>query len=149
MAEIQTNLQFVNGFVMNVQGLTNTLFHLTRMSFPGMNIGTTNVSNSSVLYLTEPGDKMAYDDLIITLNIDEDLSNWKEIYSWMRRAAETKDDYRDITITTLSNKKNHNINFKFLRVYPYSMSPINFDYAAQPDMPIQTDVIFKFVDISY
>lgn len=143
------NLLFVNGFILNAPGLDSTLYNLTRLSFPGMSVGVTNVSNPSFLYLTEPGDKIAYDDLIITMNVDEDLKNWKEIYSWMRRAAQTKDDYRDITITTLSNKKNHNVNFKFLRAYPYSMSPVNFDYAAPPDMPIQTDVIFKFVDIEY
>lgn len=144
---VEKNLLSGNGFTMTVEGIPNTVFWLSRITVPGLTLGTAPIATNVDINYTEPGDKVLLDDLIIGFSLDENMNNWIELWNWTRDAAKKKNVYRDITIHTLTNKKNFNRRMVFKHAYPYNLSGISLDYSLAPDTPVQGDATFKFVDV--
>lgn len=144
---IPNNLLPTNGFVMTISGVPNTLHWVTHVNLPGLTIGNTLIATSANVDYNVPGDKVVYDDLVITMPVDKDLENWFEMLDWSLNALNTHDDFRDITIHTLTPKKNFNRGIRFTHAYPYMLSQLTLDYAIPPDAPVTVDISFKFAEM--
>jgi hypothetical protein len=77
-----------------------------------------------------------FEDLTINFVVDETLTNWLEIYEWMRSTTTAKDGteitdaeehYTDATLTILNSAMLPKIRVSFENLLPLSLSSIEFD----------------------
>jgi len=77
-----------------------------------------------------------FEDLNINFMVDETLSNWIEIWHWMRTISNTKDHieyidteehYSDATLSILNSSMTPKIRIEFRNIIPTNISSLDFD----------------------
>lgn len=149
----KVNLLADNAFHFEIHNLPQFSYGAQTFELPGINMGYAT-RPTPLLDIPEPGDKVDFQDLIITFLVDEQLENYKEIWKWMMHLAypRTTKQYRDlvtgqsnymrksdITMNTLTNKFNVMNEVKFIDCFPYALTGILFN-AANPEVehPVAT-----------
>lgn len=103
------------------------------------------------------GDKLTYDDLYLTIAVDEDMKGYLETWAWLKALTKPEEFeqyadilgsndglYSDATLTILTNSKNPNIQIKFADLFPISVGAITMSTTSS-DVPIVTcDLTFKY-----
>ena len=76
-------------------------------------------------------DKITYSPLEVSFLIDEDLTNYKEIYDWIKSNVETDqpitNHVRDLTLTIMSSANNVAKHIRFIDAQPTSLSSLPFE----------------------
>lgn len=146
-------------FRFSIKRLPNTSYHIQRASLPGLNLNPINYPTP--LKMTQVyGDSLDYDQLQIEFLVDEDMSNWYEIFSWIKGitapenteqffAYEDRLYYSDATLTVLSSAKNPNIEFGFTDLHPVSLAAVQFDATTNDSTPVQAQAAFSFTSMTY
>lgn len=134
--------------------LPNVEFFVQGINIPGTSSGVTEFPTPfKILY--EPGDKITYDDLVVTVICDENLASYKEIQDWLvaQTYPESFDRYKpltprnvksDATLIVLDSNKNSNISFNFKDVFPTSISGIQLSTVGTDVTPPTFDITFKY-----
>ena len=112
------------------------------------------------------GEKIEFETLDVTMIVDEDLANFKEIMDWMTGNApiEHKNEHAeylktqyttprtayqnylsDASLHVLTNSKGHNKEIIFHDIFPTSLGAIAFDSTGEVS-PITTDISFQIKD---
>ena len=106
-----------------------------------------------------PGDKVIYGDLRLRFLVDEDLVNYMSIHNWITGLGfpETAQQYENLidgdnrdekkafsdgSLYILNSNFNTNAIVKFKDLFPYSLSPLDFDST-------QTDVQYFTAEASF
>jgi len=104
------------------------------------------------------GDKLTYDDLFLTIVVDENLTSYMETYSWLKALTKPEEFeqytgllgadgdglYSDATLTVLNSSKKSNIEITFSDMFPISIGAITMN-TASGDVPVITcDLTFKY-----
>ena len=103
------------------------------------------------------GDKLTYDDLYMTVAVDENLSSYLETWSWLKALTKPEEFqqyanilgstdglYSDATLIILNNFKNPNIRIKFADLFPTTVGAITLATTSS-DVPVPTvDLTFKY-----
>lgn len=71
-----------NGFKFLVHNLPNVSFFCQSANIPDVSLGSPQVATPLVDYY-EPGDKLAYGELMIRFIIQENMANYNELYEWL------------------------------------------------------------------
>lgn len=103
------------------------------------------------------GDKLVFDDLVVTALIDEDMRVWEETKNWLhaltkpdnfpqyiRSNDRTRDPYHDAILTINTNANNPNIRFKFTHCHPVSLGAVNFTYTENAATQLYADIVFAY-----
>jgi len=134
-----------NGFKFSIKKLPNVNFFVQSVNIPSFNLGTVDVENPFIK-IPFPGDKLTYGQLNVTFKIDEDLSNYLELYNWLigigypdnfgqRRSIEPPNInlasgdgvYTDASLVITTSKMNSNFEVTFKDAYPINLSELQFD----------------------
>lgn len=122
-------------FDFTIKRLPNVQFFVQGANIPGLNIDTT-IQATPFASINRPSNKLSYDELLITVAIDENLVCYKEIYNWMSGLAPPNDftqyqelekaggQFSDASLIVLNSKGNATIEFKFTDLFPVSISSI-------------------------
>lgn len=102
------------------------------------------------------GDKLTYDDLFLTIAVDENMKGYLETWAWLKALTKPEEFaqytnlldgdglYSDATLTILNSNKNSNIVIKFADMFPVSVGAITMS-TNQQDVPVVTcDLTFKY-----
>ena len=128
-------------------------YHCQRISIPSLILGGPVLVPTPLSDTPNPGDKVTFDNLSIDFIVDEDLSNYKEVYNWIVGLGfpESFDQFRDLdeltsdaTIITLTNNMQPNSEFKFRDCFPVSIGNIDFDASNTGLDPIIVSASFSF-----
>ena len=77
-----------------------------------------------------------FEDLTINFIVDEEMTNWIELYEWIRSTVHTDDykeyekapeHYTDATLTILNSAMNPKMRVEFYNLLPTSLSGLEFD----------------------
>lgn len=143
-----TDLLSPNRFQVVIAKYPNVTYFAQRVPIPSVNLGTTHQFTNQEVDIKLPGDKIEYDDLLISFIIDEDVASFAEILRWIQDAAGSElspqDLMTDLSIVILTNNSNKNKTFKFYNAFPYSISNIMLDVTVSEDQPLTADVMFKY-----
>lgn len=142
----------------------------TQVNVPGLDLGVYLQSN----YLTDiprPGEKITFGDLSLTFFVDEDLVNYLEIQNWMRglgfpeslqeiydwqsekKPQNYPHNYRDEsdlnlfsdgTLGIYNSADNPNFKVVFENLFPYALSPLQFDSQISDIRYLTATVSFKY-----
>ena len=154
------------GFKFTLNRAPKVAFFGNSANIPGMTLGLA----TQTTYLKDidvPGDKITFSDLKLRFLVDENLENYMEVQNWIRGIGypESLQDiydwqknnpamdlqeksqmnlYSDATLTVLTSSNNSNFQVKFLDVFPYSLTDLQFD-ATDSDIDYLTaEVTFKY-----
>jgi hypothetical protein len=167
MAILSTQPENVNflsplGFKFLIQKMPSTNFFTTTVNIPSISTGDLDVP-SPFRQIPTPGDHLQYGTLSLSFKVDEDLTNYTELYNWTTGIGfpDSFDQYRnelqvnenikiptsmysDGTLILLNSNMNPNKQFVFKDLYPVSLGDIQFD-AQQLDLEYVTCAVdFRF-----
>jgi hypothetical protein len=148
--------------------LPNVEFFVQAINIPGASSGFAEFA-TPFKALFEPGDKLMYDDLVVTILCDENLESYREIQKWII-ALTYPDNFgqyrtltsrppggintKDITNTVrsdaslilLDSNKNSNIELKFKDMFPTAISGIQLNTSGTDVTPPTFDITFKYTN---
>jgi len=152
-------------FQLVIDKCPNTSFFCQKVNLPGLS-GQTPKVPTPFKEIHETTDHLTYNDLVVTFEIDENLSNWLEIHKWMvglgypessqsfadlvndqstTYRPKTGSKYSDGTLLLLTNSLNANFEVKFKDLHPTSLSDIDFETTDSDDLNLQATVQFKYL----
>ena len=163
-----TNVNFLSPieFKLVLTRLPNVEFFVQSINIPGMSSGfSERATPFKILY--EPGDKLLYDDLVVTVACDEDVESFREIQAWLEALTypETFDQYKALTsrspgakastevlntiksdgsLVVFDSNKNANITVKFKDLFPTSIGGIQLNTTGTDVNPPTFDITFKY-----
>jgi hypothetical protein len=129
-------------------------FFVQSVNIPGTSSGVTEFP-TPFKNLYEPGDKITYDDLTVTVICDENLASYREILDWLVALTypESFDQYKalvprqiksDASLIILDSNKNGNIVIKFKNLFPIAIGSIQLNTAGTDVTPPTFDITFKY-----
>lgn len=155
MATLTTNKNFLSpvGFQFKISSTEypNLEYFAVGATLPGLSITAAEQSYRGV-NLAFTGDRLAFDDLTLRINVTEDLDNYIETFNWLHNLAQTKnaEDLKvDATLLILTSHNNVNKEIKFKGVFPTSMTPIEFDAQAESIDYVQMDITFAYTNFEF
>ena len=152
----------VVSFQTNFVRLPNIDFFCQSVNIPSMSLGLfvqpTPFSDSPV-----EGDTLTFEQLILNFYVNEDLSNYLEMYNWMialgfpdnhgqfslkKNVNESKDTTSlirsDMNIILNTNKSNPNYSITFKDAFPTALGAISLDSQNTALEPISVDATFSY-----
>ena len=144
----QTNFRF------DIFRLPKFEYFIQSISLPGF--GATDVLEQPTRFVAakHPNTKLSFQNLDVTFLVDEDLSNWREIYDWMRtiylmdshNKFEEKigTHFSDGTLHTLNSAMLPNKEIRFRNLIPVSLSGFQFESSATDLTPITATITFAY-----
>jgi len=151
---------------LNTDFLTNNKFFLTlnrcptmvyfcqRANIPSLSFGVSIQSQPGGIVLKRPGTAYNYEDLQVGFIVDENLTNWLEIYNWIKQIGISYDTSTEhihesqkvatgIMLVTDSKYKPI-VAVKYQNIFPTFLSGIDFDSALT-----DTDAVICTATFSY
>ena len=156
-----------NKFQLNFSRLPNIQYFCQTVTVPGISLSEIP-QNTPFVDLYRPGEKAIYDLLNVTFLVDEGLKSWLEVHDWIRgmtfptdfkeyenlgllsktagirQASGLGPQYSDATLTLLSSANNPIYRFKFIDVFPTSVSSFPMSTTDSPDTTITADATFRY-----
>ena len=156
------NFLHPNKFHLSFTRIPNLQFFCQSLSVPGVSMGEIPVPTPFVEKYS-PGEKAIYDILNVTFVLDEELRSWMEIHDWIRAMTfpENFEEYAqlpklnkfsnkpnpqfsDATLTVYSSSFTPYYRFKFIDVFPSSLSSFILSTQDTPDTIMTADASFRF-----
>ena len=151
----------VVSFQTNFTRLPNVNFFAQRVNIPAVNLGL-YLQPTPLSDAPTEGDKLTFEQFTMNFIVNEDLSNYLEIYNWMiaigfpdnhnqfnlDQSLKNNSDNTirsDMNIVITTNKSNPNYSITFRDAFPVSLGSIELDAAATSLEPILVDATFEFV----
>lgn len=166
----------------NINGITpiNWRFQMKRLpgvnyfarnaTLPGLTLGDIPIDNFFVRIPTA-GDKITFEPYNIRFMVDEDMTNYMEIYNWIiglgfpenftqsihrpiggtnidSRVFSGVSDKSDATLMMLTSHKNPNVEVTFRDMFPITLSSLDFDVEQTTVEYLQADVTFAYKDFT-
>ena len=154
------------GFKFIMDKAPKVSFFGNQVNIPQMTLGVAEQPT----YLRDiplPGDKIQFEDFSLRFLVDEDLSNYMEIFSWIRALGfpesleeiydwqkkdfdisqpdkTTESFYSDATLEILTSTQNPNFKIKFQDMWPTTLSTLEFDATDEDISYLTADVTFKY-----
>jgi hypothetical protein len=162
-----------NGFLMTVKTFQDVSFTCQSVSLPSLTLGNA-IQSTPFIDLPRSGDKLQKGLLSASFIVNEDMSNYLEIYNWLIRAGfpnsyeefiditterkqifSVRDDedslYSDIVINILNSDNEPNLEFVYTNCLPVSLSQVNLDVRPATDIEYitcQVDFSFHFYKVN-
>ena len=134
-----TNISFLSpiGFQFKLHRAPKVQFFLQEINLPGLELPP---AQRSTPFVTVPirGDHLQYEPLTLSFRVNEDLSNWFEIYNWLtevsapRSFAEYNSEGQepDATLLILNSNSRGTVQVSFYNLIPTGLGQIMFEAAA-------------------
>lgn len=153
MSNQPDNLNFLSPetFQLTFTRIPGVTFFCQQVTTPDITIGTTPTPNPSTKEVFYPGTGITFGDIVLSFIVDEDLTNYNELFTWMQESLIEPDRskiFSDGTLLILNNSKAPNMKMVFENCFPYNVGPIVFDTTMGPDLPIKADATLKITDFS-
>lgn len=139
-------------------------FFLQSASIPGLSFAGNVTMPTPLLDIPVPGERLVYMPLTVSFMVDEDMTNYMEIYNWMislaakdlqpfaQYQAETSIQYdvnsrdrSDIKLMILTSSKNPNIEVNFTDAFPIQLGDLNFSTTSTGVNYIESSVTFHYI----
>jgi hypothetical protein len=151
----------VVSFQTNFTRLPNVDFFCQRVNIPAITLGIATQS-TPLIDMPIEGDTLVFDQMTINFIVNEDLSNYLEVYDWLIslgfpdnhnqfnlkdgliRSGDINNLRSDMNLILQTNKSNPNYSITFKDTFPVSLGSIQLDVAATSLEPIIVDATFAY-----
>ena len=145
-----------NGFKFQVHNLPNVSYFCQAANIPAIQLGSP-VMPTPLSDIPVPGDKLSYGDLVIRFLVQENMSNYLELYNWLVGLGfpESRDQYikwneaqryrfpaisdkrlgalgnfSDADFFILDSDNNPNVKITYYDIFPVSLEGLEFDISS-------------------
>ena len=131
-------------------------------NIPGVSMGSI-VVNTPTIDIKVAGNKLTYEEFEIEFTVDESIQSWTELYKWLLAFASPKglssraeqmslqnqstkylDNYSEATLTVMSSLNNPLFRINYHKVFPVSVSGIQFDVKLSADTIVTAKATFAY-----
>lgn len=169
-------MSIIDNQVDNINFLSPLKFSFTVSKLPGVNFFVQQVVLPSItvtdtyapspfVKLPMPGDHAEFGELSVTFRVDEDMTNYIEIYNWLIALGfpESFEQYRllasqdrrinpgstdgvmsDATVIVHNSSTNPNMQIKFFNIFPTLLTDVLLDLRQSDVEYVEATVSFKF-----
>lgn len=103
--------------------IPRTIFFLQNFSYPSLSVDKC-IRNTPFLDLDEVGEKIIYEPFTIGFLVDSEMSNYFEIYEWMKRMTKAGSNVGEVgDLALIVNDSKY---IKFTNVWPTRLGAIQF-----------------------
>lgn len=147
---INRNPAIGTSFKLEIPGFEEVNYFVQTVELPGVTMS--GVDSPYQKFATNvPSNRMEFDPLNCTFLVDEDFTNYEELYGWMLditrtepvAAAETG-MMKNLTLHLTNSNKNSIIAVKFHRAYPTMLSPLPLESSTTDAVPIVCNAMFRY-----
>lgn len=157
-----TNFLQSSKFILAFSRLPTVQYFCQTANLPGVSIGSAEF-NTPLLDIPIAGNKLSFNEFKVTFYIDENISSWNELYKWFLSMAAPKSlqdrskynalqnqtitkpsYYSDSNLTIMSALNNPISRINFYRMFPVSLSDVQFDTTQSADTIITADAVFRY-----
>lgn len=148
-------------FRLDIKKLPHTSYMCQSVNLPSITLGETQGQDTPFIKIPIPGDHLSFGELMITFMVDEDMTNYLELYNWIvavgypenfdqfktlnDKAVGTGDGlYTDATLTIFTSHSNANMAATFYQLYPTNISDLQFDNRASDVSYVEATASFRF-----
>ena len=152
---ITHNALLINYFQFVLDRVPNITYFCQSANLPGIVFGVAEQPTTLGYPVKVPTGSFRFEDLDLTFRVDENLTNWREIHTWIKSSGnyisdentlpykeKTSDAYLLLTNSTYNPK----IKIHFRQVFPISLSGLVFNTTAQDSFEMTASVKFAFTD---
>jgi hypothetical protein len=138
------NMLSPTGFklTINREKFANTEFFITSFTIPSISSGEVQTNFRNRIGYT-PGEAITFDGLALRFAIDEDMTNYTEMFNWMKANTDTTERH-DMILSVMSSHNNVNKQFQFKESFPTSLSGVEFNSQSTDVTYLQADVSFRY-----
>ena len=138
------NMLSPTGFklTINREKFANTEFFITSFGIPSVTSGEVLTSFRNRIGYT-PGEAVTFDTLSLRFAIDEDMTNYTEMFNWMKANSDGLERH-DMILSVMSSHNNVNKQFQFKESFPTSLSGVDFNSQSSDVTYLQADVSFRY-----
>jgi len=126
----------------NREKFANTEFFITSFGIPSVTSGEVQTNFRNRIGYT-PGEAITFDTLSLRFAIDEDMTNYTEMFNWMKSNTDTTERH-DMILSVMSSHNNVNKQFQFKESFPTSLSGVEFNSQSSDVTYLQADVTFRY-----
>jgi hypothetical protein len=160
MADLTTNLNYLQPtsykLVIDRENYPNLEYFAQTVTHPGMILNPSEVPFRKIQGVPIVGGSLTFNELSVTIILDEDMTAYNEMYQWIRRVvdnlpvsaldrgASQPPTYSDITLSILSSQNNVTKTVKYLECCPTALGDIQFESTASGTEFITFTVSFRF-----
>jgi len=158
------NINFLSplGFRFKLARTPSVNFFITNVKLPAISLGMVEIPTPFKM-LEIAGNKLDYGDFELTFRLDEDLTSYLEIYTWLTSIGfpESFEQYQvlknasnaygskqtvysDATLTILTSDLVPNFEVNFTNLYPTNISDVDFNVTDTDVNYITVTVTFKY-----
>ena len=161
-APANTNLLQPSKFILAFNRLPTVQYFCQEANLPGASVGSAQF-NTPLLDVPVVGNKLSYNEFTVKFMIDEQIVSWNELYKWMLAIASPKslEDrsqynalqnqntkypslYSDANLTIMSALNNPLVRVNFHRMFPVSLTDIDFDTQQSSDTILTATATFRY-----
>jgi hypothetical protein len=159
------NTQFLSplGFNFSIKKLPNTNYFVQAVNVPTVQIGDV-VMPTPFVNIPTIGDRMAFAEFQLSFKVDEDMTNYIELFDWMVQLGFPEDfaqakniyqkqrsvdfladgPYSDATVTILNSAMQPNLEVQFEDCYPTALSDLQFSTTSPSVDYIECQATFRY-----
>jgi hypothetical protein len=164
LSRTPTNTNFLQAskFILAFSRLPTVQYFCQETNVPGVNMGS--VTHATPLVdVPIASNKINYNEFSVRFMIDEQIQSWNELYKWMLAIASPKNledrarynalqnpntikpsYYSDATLTIMSALNNPLIKVNFIRMFPVSLTDIEFNTQQDADTILSATATFRY-----
>ena len=123
------NLLNTTQYRFDIQKIPNVNYYLQTATLPTVTIDQPIFPIAHLQDMSVPGSQMQLEPFDVTFLVDQDLTNYLEIYKWIANIIFTEDHDKhvsDATLHFLTGNMNVNKSVKFYDVFPTVMTELAF-----------------------
>ena len=161
---VPTNKNFLSptGYKFSIVRAPNVAYNVQRINLPGITLGSAELA-TPFLTIPLPGTGITYDTVSVEFKVDEDMTNYLEIFDWMlglsvgntfgghktvpRNSVDTGNNIltSDLNLTIMNSASRGNVSVDFYDAYPVGLSDMNFDSTDTDINYINATVTFRYL----
>jgi hypothetical protein len=156
--KVTQNMNFLSpvGFRLVLKNTPNVEFFCQSATLPSVSLSEA-VQNTPLVMIYRPGDKLTYEPFSLRFKLDENMTNYREIYNWMlglghpsslNQYKNLSEKTTDASVVILSSNNNPLASFNFTEVFPVSLSGLTFDVTQTDIEYLEAEVSFRYRDFS-
>lgn len=157
-----TNFLSDRQFKFELKRTPNLNWHIQTVNIPGISSGTADLPNPFVK-VPYPGDHLSFEELVITFRVNENLSDWLELFNWLKALGFPKEYSQyaplvqpttpigegvksDISLVIMNSNRVPHISVVFKDAFPIQLSSLNFDSTKPSEYYIESTAVFRYSD---
>lgn len=140
------------GFKLKLDIFEGVDFFCQKANLPEISMPFTEVPTRFRSFPIAPGGGVTYGDLALTFIVDEDLINYTSVHNWIRKNGgadghnPTELEYSNGQLILVTSNFNSSFVIDYEKLFPISLTPVDFDATVNDIEYFTAQVIFKFVN---